>query len=134
MVTNRRQNLITGPIIHGMIFPLLLDLFVSFYQATCFPIYGVTKVRQCDYMVLDRQHVAYLNRIAKFHGTYCAHRAGLTACICEFVSRVEQYFCSIKHAHKVLGAPRHYLDFLEYGDADNYEKKLESFRVALGEK
>ena len=134
LVTNRPQNLITGPIIYGMIFTLLLDLFVSFYQATCFPIYGVTKVRHRDYMVLDRQHLAYLNWIEKFYCTYCAYGAGLTACICEIVSRVEQYFCSIKHAHKILGAPRHYLGFLEYGDADSYEKKLESFRVALGEK
>ena len=55
LVKNRPQNLITGLIIYGMIFPLLiLDIFVSFYQATCFPIYGVTKVRRSDYIVLDR--------------------------------------------------------------------------------
>ena len=34
LVTNRPQNLLTGPIIYGMIFPLLiLDIFISFYQA-----------------------------------------------------------------------------------------------------
>ncbi len=133
LVTNRPQNLITGPIIYGMIFPLLvLDLFVSIYQATCFPIYGVIKVRRGDYIVLDRQHLEYLNFIEKFHCTYCAYGAGLTAYISEIVSRTEQYFCPIKHAHNILGTHKRYAGFLEYGDAADYEKKLEAFRVALG--
>ena len=52
LVTNRPQNLITGPIIYGMVFPLmLLDLCVSFYQWACFPIYGIAKVRRGDYIV-----------------------------------------------------------------------------------
>jgi len=135
LVTNRPQNLITGPIIYGMIFPLLiLDFFVTFYQATCFPIYGVTKVRRGDYIVLDRQHLDYLNFIEKFQCTYCAYGAGLTAYICEIVSRTEQYFCPIKHARKILGTPKRYQGFLEYGDAQDYEKRLEEFRVALGKK
>ncbi len=135
LVTNRPQNLITGPIIYSMIFPLLmLDFFVSVYQATCFPIYGVAKVRRRDYIVLDRHHLEYLNFIEKFHCTYCAYGAGLTAYICEIVSRTEQYFCPIKHAHKILGTPNRYRNFLEYGDAVDYETKLEGFRVALGEK
>ena len=135
LVTNRPQNLITGPIIYSMIFPLLmLDFFVSVYQATCFPIYGVIKVRRRDYIVLDRHHLEYLNFIEKFHCTYCAYGAGLTAYICEIVSRTEQYFCPIKHAHKILGTPNRYRNFLAYGDAVDYETKLEGFRVALGEK
>ena len=53
--TNRPQNLVTGPIIYGMIVPLvLLDLFVSIYQATCFPIYKLAKMRRGDYLVFDR--------------------------------------------------------------------------------
>ena len=60
LVTNRPQNLITGPIIYGMIFPLLiLDICVSLYQATCFPIYGVVKVRRRDYIAFDRQHLEW---------------------------------------------------------------------------
>ncbi len=133
LTTNRPQNLITGPIIYGMIVPLImLDLCVSLYQATCFPIYGVVKVRRRDYIVLDRQHLDYLNFIEKFHCTYCAYGAGLTAYIAEIVSRTEQYFCPIKHAHKIYGTHKRYLAFLDYGDADDYEKKLEAFRVALG--
>jgi len=64
LVTYRPQNLVTGPIIYSMIFPMLvLDLCVSFYQATCFPIYGITKVRRGDYFVYDRQQLGYLNFI-----------------------------------------------------------------------
>jgi hypothetical protein len=64
LVTDRPQNLITGPLIYGMVVPLLmLDICVSFYQWACFPIYGITKVRRSDYLVFDRRHLAYLNII-----------------------------------------------------------------------
>jgi hypothetical protein len=49
LVTDRPQNLITGPLIYGMAIPLLmLDACVSFYQWACFPIYGIVKVRRSD--------------------------------------------------------------------------------------
>ncbi len=132
LVTNRPQNLITGPIIYSMIIPMaILDLFVSFYQATCFPIYGIAKVRRADYIVMDRQHLEYLNFIEKFHCTYCAYGSGLIAYICEIVARTEQYFCPIKHARKVLGTHARYARFLDYGEAADYEARLEEFRIAL---
>lgn len=132
LVTNRPQNLITGPIIYGMIIPLLIiDLFVSFYQAACFPIYKIAKVRRADYIVLDRQQLEYLNFIEKFHCTYCAYGAGLIAYMCEIVARTEQYFCPIKHARKILGTHGRYASFLDYGEAADYEAKLEEFRIAL---
>jgi len=135
LVANRPQNLITGPIIYSMIVPLLiLDFFVSFYQATCFPIYRVVKVRRGDYIVLDRQHLEYLNFIEKFHCTYCAYGSGLSAYVAEIVARTEQYFCPIKHARKILGTHSRYARFLDYGEAADYEAKLEAFRVALAGK
>jgi hypothetical protein len=133
LVTYRPQNLITGPIIYSMIVPmLLLDVCVTFYQWTCFPIYGITKVRRGDYMVYDRQQLAYLNFIEKFHCTYCAYGNGLMAYASEIVGRTEAYFCPIKHARKLLGAHAHYARFLSYGDAEKYEQKLEASRVNLG--
>ena len=135
LVTYRPQNLITGPVIYGMIVPLLmLDLFVSFYQAVCFPIYRVAKVRRGDYIVFDRQHLEYLNFIEKFHCTYCAYGSGLVAYVGEIVARTEEYFCPIKHARKVLGMHTRYARFLDYGDAADYEARLEEFRVALAKK
>ena len=133
LVTDRPQNLITGPIIYAMIFPLMmLDICVSFYQWACFPIYGITRVRRADYIVFDRRHLGYLNFIEKFHCTYCEYGNGLMSYMAEILARTEDYFCPIKHAHKILGTHARYNRFLEYGDAADYEAKLEEYRVALG--
>ena len=133
LVTNRPQNLITGPIIYSMIIPMVLfDLCVSFYQFVCFPIYGITKVKRSDYMVFDRHQLGYLNFIEKFHCTYCEYGNGLMGYMTEILARTEAYFCPIKHAHKLLGTHGHYNRFLAYGDAADYETKLEEYRVALG--
>jgi len=134
LVTNRPQNLLTGPIIYSMIVPMLiLDGCVSFYQLTCFPIYGINKVRRGDYIAYDRQQLEYLNFIEKFHCTYCAYGNGLLAYVSEIVARTEAYFCPIKHARKMLGTHAHYASFLPYGEAESYEAKLEAYRVALGD-
>ncbi len=133
LVTDRPQNLITGPLIYGMVIPLLLlDGCVSFCQWACFPIYGSTKARRSDYLVFDRHHLGYLNFIEKFHCTYCEYGNRLMGYMAEILARTEQYFCPIKHAHKILGTHARYNRFLDYGDADAYEVKLEEFRVALG--
>lgn len=133
LTTNRPQNLITGPVIYSMIVPLvILDLCVSFYQAICFPIYGVAKVRRADYIVFDRQQLEYLNFIEKFHCTYCAYGSGLIAYVAEIVARTEEYFCPIKHARKIIGTHARYTRFLDYGEAADYEARLEGFRRGLG--
>ena len=133
LVTDRPQNLISGPLIYGMAIPLLmLDVCVSFYQWACFPIYGIVKVKRSDYLVFDRRHLSYLNFIEKFHCTYCEYGNGLMGYMREILARTEAYFCPIKHAHKILGTHAHYNRFLDYGDAADYEAKLEAFRVALG--
>lgn len=132
MLNNRPQNLITAPIIYSMIFPLLFfDLFISFYHASCFPIYQIEKVRRKDYIVFDRQHLAYLNFIEKFHCIYCAYGAGLIAYAGEIVGRTEEYFCPIKHAQKIACRHAHYAHFLEYGDAADIEERLKAFRIRL---
>jgi hypothetical protein len=132
LVTDRPQNLITGPIIYSMIIPLLVtDIFITFYQITCFPIYGIKKVKRADYIIFDRQHLSYLNFIEKFHCTYCAYGAGMVAYISEIIGRTEQYFCPIKHARKVLSNHARYSRFLDFGEAENYEAKLEEYRQAL---
>lgn len=131
----RPQNLITGPIIYSMALPLvLLDVCISLYQALCFPIYRVAKVRRADYFNYDRQQLGYLNAIERFHCTYCAYANGLLAYATEIVARTEQYFCPIKHARKVLGSHVRYRRFLGYGEAADYQERLEQFRRALEDK
>ena len=133
LIGNRPQNLLTGPIIYGMIVPLmLLDACVTFYQWTCFPIYGITKVRRADYLVYDRSQLQYLNVIEKFHCAYCEYGNGLMAYMREVLARTEAYFCPIKHAKKVIGTHARYSQFLAYGDAEDYHARLEAIRVSLG--
>lgn len=132
LVTDRPQNLITGPIIYSMIIPLLVtDLFITFYQLTCFPIYGIKKVRRADYIIFDRHNLQYLNFIEKFHCTYCAYGSGMIAYISEIVARTEQYFCPVKHARKILGTHARYALFLDFDAAEDYEAKLEEHRASL---
>ena len=134
LVTNRPQNLLTGPIIYSMIIPLVIaDIFITFYQMSCFPIYGIKKVSRKDYIIFDRHHLNYLNFIEKFHCSYCAYGAGVIAYIGEIVARTEQYFCPIKHAHKILGTHNRYMKFIDYGDAENYGAKLEKYRQRLND-
>lgn len=129
---NRPLNLLTGPLIYGMILPLLLlDACVTIYQAICFPIYRVAKVRRADYLVYDRRQLGYLNFIERFHCSYCSYANGLLAYATEIVARTEQYFCPIKHAHKVLGLHARHERFLAYGDAVDYPARLEAFRRSL---
>ena len=131
-LSKRPINLLTGPIIYSMIVPMLiLDVCISFYQLTCFPIYEIKLVKRRDYMSFDRHHLHYLNWIEKFHCSYCAYGAGLLAYITEIVARTEQYFCPIKHARKVMGTHSRYIKFLDYGDAKNYQENLESYRKQL---
>lgn len=132
ILTIRPLNLLTMPLIYSMIVPLLmLDLCVSFYQASCFPIYRVAKVRRDDYFVYDRRELGYLNVIERFHCTYCAYANGLLAYATEIVARTEQYFCPIKHARKMAGTHARYARFLAYGDAADYPARLEAFRRAM---
>lgn len=129
---DRPLNLLTGPLIYGMILPLwLLDLCVTLYQAICFPLYRVAKVRRADYFVYDRRQLAYLNVIERWHCTYCSYATGLLAYATEIVARTEQYFCPIKHARKVLGLHARHAHFLGYGDAADYAARLEVFRQSL---
>ena len=131
-LTVRPQNYLTAPIIYGMIFPLVLfDLCISFYQMTCFPIYGVARVRRANYIMLDHQHLAYLNIIEKVDCMYCSYAVGLLGYAQEITARTEQYFCPIKHARKMLNANARYEHFLDYGEADNFHDKLEEFRAVL---
>lgn len=132
--TVRPQNFLTAPVIYSLGVPLLiLDLCVTAYQALCFPVYRIAKVRRADYIAIDRQELQYLNAIERFHCTYCGYANGLLAYAAEIAGRSEQYFCPIKHAQKIVASHGRYARFLAYGDADGYHGKLEGFRKALEE-
>jgi hypothetical protein len=132
IAADRPQNFLTGPVIYCLILPLaILDLCVTVYQATCFPIYRIARARRGDYIVIDRHHLGYLNAFERFHCVFCGYANGLLAYTSEIAARTEQYFCPIKHAHRVLGASARYQRFLAFGDAADYHARLEEFRLAL---
>ena len=131
-MTVRPQNYLTAPIIYGMVVPMVIfDLCMMFYQLTCFPIYGISRVKRSDYISFDRRHLVYLNFIEKFDCLYCSYGNGLMAYATEIFARTEQYFCPIKHAKKLLGKHARYQYFLDYGDAEDLHKKLEEIRISL---
>ena len=129
----RLAVLLTAPIIYsGWAAFLLLDLFVSVYQAVCFPIYGIPKVRRADYLVFDRGDLPYLNIIEKLNCFYCSYGNGVVAFAREVAARTEQYWCPIKHARRLHGAHERYPRFFEHGDAEAFRQGLERLRQQYG--
>jgi len=117
--------MLTAPVIYSLIVPVvILDVFVMAYQAICFPIYGIPKVRRRDYLVFDRHHLAYLNIIEKINCAYCSYFNQAVAFIREVASRTEIYWCPIKHARRVLGPHPHYAGFADFGDANAYRERV----------
>lgn len=125
-------NIFTIPFIWSCLFPaLLLDLLVSLFQAVCFPIYKIPKVKRSKYIVIDRHVLSYLNGIEKLNCMYCGYFNGLIVYIMEIAGRTEQYWCPIKHARRTSGFHSRYSKFLEYGDAEGYRNELNKVRHAF---
>ncbi|MCW8825600.1 MAG: hypothetical protein OQK78_04165 [Gammaproteobacteria bacterium] len=126
------RNVLSAPFIYGFIVPVIIfDLGVSIYQAICFRLYGIERVVRSDYIVMDRNRLAYLNIIEKVNCIYCEYVNGLIAYAREIGSRTEQYWCPIKHAHKMIDCHQRYAEFLDYGDAENYQKRADMLRREL---
>jgi len=127
-------NLLTAPIIYSMIVPIaLLDGWITLYQAVCFRAHGIARVRRSAFIVIDRQHLAYLNAIEKLNCVYCGYANGVFAYVREIAGRTEQYWCPIRHARRTRAPHTHYRHFLDYGDADGYRRRLIPLRNALRE-
>jgi hypothetical protein len=126
-------NMATAPIIYGLIVPIvLLDVSVTVYQAVCFRAYGIARVTRSGYIVIDRQHLAYLNAIEKVNCVYCGYANGVFADAREIAARTEQYWCPIRHATYVRTPHAHYRQFVDYGDAEGYRRRLLRLRSDLG--
>lgn len=126
---SRWPVLLTAPLIYsGWPVFLVLDAFVSLYQALCFPVYGIAKVQRGDYLVFDRADLPYLNLVEKFNCLYCSYGNGVLAYAREIAARTEQYWCPIKHSRRVRDAHAHYPKFFEHGDAEAFRRGLERLR------
>jgi len=120
---------LTAPVIYSLIVPfMLIDLMVMAYQAICFPVYGIPRVRRRDYLVFDRHHLAYLNIIEKVNCAYCSYCNGVAAFVREVTARTEIYWCPIKHARRMLGPHPYYVGFADFGDAEEFRVKMAALK------
>ena len=128
----RPMVVLTAPVIYSLILPFaLLDLFATLYQAICFPVYRIEKVRRADFIRIDRHHLAYLNALQKLNCVYCGYCNGLIGYVQEVAGRTEAYWCPIKHAARVGGHHAYYAQFVDYGDAEGYGPGLEASRARI---
>ncbi|MGC9371117.1 MAG: hypothetical protein ACP5DX_16400 [Paracoccaceae bacterium] len=121
----RPMVVVTAPVIYSLILPLvLLDLFVTLYQAICFPVYGIEKARRADYIAVDRHQLAYLNWLQKLNCVYCGYANGLIGYAREIASRIEEYWCPIKHARRIEEPHARYGRFVAFGDGEGFRENL----------
>jgi hypothetical protein len=131
---SRPINLITGPIIYSMILPIgILDLCVTFYQWSCFPIYGIPKITRSEYIIFDRQELKYLDWISKFHCTYCAYGVGVVGFAKEVIAATETYFCPIKHQRRKIHENHHSWQRIGFEQDVNFDfdAKLNTIRTEM---
>ncbi len=130
----RLGHLLSAPVIYSVLVPLLaLDAAITAYQHICFRIYGIPLVPRQAYLVMDRQHLPYLNLIERLNCMYCGYANGLIAYAREITSRTEQYWCPIKHTRRTPDPHRRVERFVDYGDAEAYRTRLEALRREVAE-
>lgn len=123
---------LTAPVIYlGWVPFVLMDVFVTVYQAICFPVYGILQVRRSDYLVFGRESLPYLNLIERFNCFYCSYGNGVVAYAREVAARTEQYWCPIKYARRIHAAHERYPKFVDYDDAAGWRRELDTLRKDL---
>ena len=99
---NKLARFLSGPLI-WLPLPvfILLDILVFLYQAVCFPIYGIKKIKRSAYiLILDRNKLQYLTPFQKVCCMYCGYANGLLVYLKEIAGLTEKYWCGIMHENK----------------------------------
>lgn len=126
------RNVMSAPFIYAMVVPFVfLDLFLIVYQAICFPLYRIPRVKRSNYVIIDRHHLGYLNVIEKLNCIYCGYADGVLAWARQVLSRTEMYWCPIKHARKVIDPHRQYSRFADFGDGEELQSHINAMREKL---
>lgn len=132
LLNSKTKNLLSVPFIYPLLIPFLfLDICVTLYQFVCFSLYGIKKVKRKEYILFDHHHLKYLNAIEKLNCLYCSYANGVIAYVREIASRTEQYWCPIKHGHKVRQPHDRYANFVDYGETGNFHGELQKLRESL---
>ncbi len=115
---------ISFPIIWSMIVPLLiLDFFLELYHATCFPLYGLKRVKRKRYIRMDRHRLPYLSFREKTKCFYCGYANGLLRYAKQIVAQTEGYWCGIQHKQVKGYLPdEDQKNFFKYGDEAEFKR------------
>ena len=125
-------TIVTAPLIYSLIVPfVIVDLWVSLYQALCFRAWGVVRVRRLAFFSIDRRKLGYLNELEKLHCVYCSYVNGVIAYVREVAARTEQYWCPIRDGRRVKGRHHRHAGFAPYGDGAAYREALPTLRAEL---
>jgi len=126
------RHLISAPFVYGLLAPIaLLDAAVSGYQAVCFRLWRMPRVRRSDHLILDRHKLAYLNGPQKLNCLYCGYANGVLGYAREIAARTEQYWCPIKHATEPAAPHARYAEFVSHGDAAGFAARSAALRTAV---
>ncbi len=122
-------HLLSSPLIYVMVIPaVVFDVLLFIYQQVIFRIYKFKFIKRSDYILFDHQYLGYLNPIEKLNCLYCSYFNGLMQYASAIAVRTEFYFCPIKHAKKIAYQHEYYDQYLEYGEEEDFQNKLESLR------
>ncbi len=108
---------------------LFLDLLVTIYQAICFPIYRIEKVKRSEYILInDRNRLAYLEIHEKAGCMYCGYVNGFLLYAKEIAGRTEKYWCGVMHQDKPgfkVQESQVKQNFSLYGSEADFHKKYD---------
>ncbi len=106
---------------------ILLDILISLYQAVCFPIYGIEKVKRSTYvLILDRNKLQYLTPMQKLGCMYCGYANGSLVYFKKIGGLTEKYWCGIMHENKegFINQPSQTeQNFSHFNDEEDFTKK-----------
>jgi hypothetical protein len=124
-ILDQALHLLTAPIIwSGLIPAVLMDLFVTVYQKLCFPVYKIKPVKRSDFVVFDREQLAFLSLKERINCLYCSYFNGVAAYTREVAARTERYWCPLKHLKEPKQPHPLYRQFADFGDEENFRRKL----------
>lgn len=127
VIPSNIRHVLSIPFIYAMIVPaIILDIFLTVYQWTAFPLYHIPRVKRVDFFIYERRFLDYLNIIQKMNCLYCSYVNGLFAYAVEIGARTERYWCPIKSAHKPKFSHGWYHDFADYGNPEEWNQKNET--------
>lgn len=118
------RHILSIPFIYMMILPaILLDMFLTIYQYTAFPLYRIPRVERGDHFIYERRFLNYLNWFQKINCLYCSYVNGLFAYAVEIGAKTERYWCPLKATHHPRFTHPLYNDFADYGNPEEWVAK-----------